>query len=122
MATASTPPLHQLLRDRLGIALKARDRSAIGVLRCTIAAIENAEAVEVELSGTTLSQTVAGAVTGLGAAEAHRRVLSDDDIADIIGEEILERTEAATVYDDAGRTEHAERLRAEASVLTELVR
>ncbi|MFD0328421.1 hypothetical protein ACFQZC_09725 [Streptacidiphilus monticola] len=45
-----TPPvnLRTRLRDALTDAMRARDKAAVGVLRATLAAIDNAEAVPLD--------------------------------------------------------------------------
>jgi uncharacterized protein YqeY len=108
------------LRGDLSAALKARDRVAISALRSALAAIDNAEAVPVEHtpSSTTGNKHVAGAAAGLGAAEAERRHLTEADLRSIVGDEVRERLAAAEEYERFGRTEAAERLRAEAEVLS----
>jgi len=108
------------LRDDLKAALKSRDRVAVTALRSALAAIENAEAVPVDRpAGATAatSEHVAGAVGGLGAAEAERRHLTDADLRSIVEGEVRERSVAAREYERLGRTDLAERLRAEAEVL-----
>jgi uncharacterized protein YqeY len=94
--------------------MKARDRAAVGVLRSTLAAIENAEAVvPAETKGLAIEQTP----LGVGAAEAERRALSADDVAQIVRDEVTAREEAAAGYDRAGHAEQAARLRDEARFL-----
>jgi uncharacterized protein YqeY len=109
------------LREALTAALKARDRVAATALRSALSAIENAEALPVEpaAAGTAVqgNEHVAGAVTGLGAAEARRRDLTEADVRGIVEQEVRERTAAAEEYERLGRTDHAERVRAEAEVL-----
>jgi uncharacterized protein len=63
--------LRDLLRRDLGTALKARDAEAVAALRTTIAAIDNAEAVDT----TTI---------GVGSTEVPRRDLSMDDARAIL--------------------------------------
>ena len=114
------------LRDDLKVALKAKDRVAVGAIRSALAAIDNAEAVPTESAshaaspgaGTTGDEHFAGSATGLGAAEAVRRNLTDADVRSIVQNEVRERTDAADEYERLGRTEQAERLRAEARVLS----
>jgi hypothetical protein len=63
------------------------------------------------------SPQVAGAVAGLGAAEAERRRLSPPQVAAIVQAEIDERLAAAAEYERAGRADRAARLAAEARAL-----
>lgn len=100
------------LRSALSDALKARDKTAIAALRSAMAAVDNAEAVPVdhragaiELAGT------------LGAAEAPRKILTEDDIRTILQCEVSDRRAAAQQYQAAGRMDHAERLPKESDVL-----
>lgn len=108
------------LRDDLKAALKTRDRVAISALRSALSAIENAEAVPADRpsAGVAESEHVAGAAAGLGAAEAERRHLTDADLRSILEGEVRERSAAAREYEQLGRSDQAERLRAEAEVLS----
>jgi hypothetical protein len=63
------------------------------------------------------SPHVAGAVAGLGAAEAERRRLSRAQVAAIVQAEIDERLAAAAQYRSAGHADRAARLAAEAQAL-----
>ncbi|HLI56258.1 MAG TPA: GatB/YqeY domain-containing protein [Actinomycetota bacterium] len=87
-----------MLKDRLHAdlteAMRARDDVARSALRLTLAAITKAE--------------VAG---------KEHTTLSDDQVLEVIRSEIKKRTEAAEIYDGAGRAELAERERAEGAVL-----
>lgn len=121
MAADETAPMYaDLVRDRLRAALrqamKDRDKDAVAGLRSAIAAIDNAEAVEAgELK--TVAGAIAGARSGLGAAEARRRVLSPDEVAALVQSEVDERTAAAGSYAVVGQHEPADRLRSEAAAL-----
>jgi uncharacterized protein YqeY len=98
--------------------MKARDRVAVGVLRSTLAAIDNAEAVvPAETRGLAIEQSPLGA----GAAEAERRVLSAGDIARIVRDEVDSREEAAADYERAGHADRAAQLRDEARFLGEFL-
>jgi uncharacterized protein YqeY len=111
------------LRDDLTAAMKARNHVAVTALRSALAAIENAETVPVDLplDSSTGNEHVAGAATGLGAAEAPRRQLTEVDLRSIVENEMRERSAAAEEYEQIGRTDLAERLRAEAEVLSRYV-
>jgi uncharacterized protein YqeY len=109
-------PLYTRLRQALPAALKARDHVAVAALRSAVSAIDNAQAVEAPPAPRS-GGVIAGAVTGLGAGDAPRRELSDDDIAAIVGAELAERRRAAADYERAGQDDAAARLRAEADVL-----
>ncbi|HET8987276.1 MAG TPA: hypothetical protein VFN43_02100 [Humibacillus sp.] len=93
------------LRSRLTIAMRARDRGAIAVLRNAVAAIENAEAVpvaEVSTSATTSGATFAGSTLGVGATEARRRVLDDASERALVVAEVAALVEAEQAYAAAG--------------------
>jgi uncharacterized protein YqeY len=111
----SIAPLRQRLREALPAAMKARDRVAVAALRATLAAIDNAEAVEhVPSHGLAIERSP----VGVGAAEVERRVLTEAQVADIVRAEMAEREAAARDYERAGRPERAEQLRGEISVLS----
>jgi hypothetical protein len=99
--------------------MKARDQQTVAALRSALAAIDNAEAVEVtstpppaqpgppperEGAGTPESATpvagagsVAGAVIGVGAGEVERRSLTVGEMEAIVQREVAERRTAARV-------------------------
>lgn len=107
------------LRRDLIAALKAQDDVAIVALRSAIAAIDNAEAVDVRRDShpEVSSEHVAGASAGVGSSEAARRVLSDADERAVVRAEADERSDAAAEYQKAGHRDVADRLRREADVL-----
>ena len=86
--------LKERLRHDLNTAMKARDGVTTATLRMTLTAITQEE--------------VAGAAA---------RELSDDEVVRVITREGRKRREAAEAYDSAGRTDLAERERAEGQVL-----
>jgi uncharacterized protein YqeY len=86
--------LKDRLRLDLNTAMKARDNVTTATLRMTLTAITQEE--------------VAG---------ASARELSDDEVMRVITREGRKRREAAEAYDSAGRTDLAERERAEGQVL-----
>lgn len=108
------------LKTGLREAMRARDAVAVSALRSALAALGNAEAVDVgPPAGPTLATNahVAGTTLGVGAAEVERRSLSEDEQRAVLQVEIDERLSAASQFDIAGRPDRAERLRAEATVL-----
>lgn len=109
--------LQARLRADLLTARKARDTTATGVLRSTLAAIANAEALPVTEAALSADGPIAGAAVGVGATEAARRDLTDEDVRGIISAEQTERRAAATDLDSHGAGERAEQLRAEAELL-----
>ena len=88
--------LKDRLRTDLVISIKARDELRSSTLRMVLSAITNAE------------------VAGKQARE-----LSDDDIVGVLSTEAKKRREASTAFADAGRTELADKERAEAAVIAD---
>jgi uncharacterized protein YqeY len=123
--------------------MKARDKRAVATLRPTLAAIDNAEAVDAtQVPSADVDHpasegavpagedappagdryaagegAIAGAARGVGAAEVERRVLTAAETEAIVRREVAERQSAAHAYEHAGQAPHAERLRAEAELL-----
>jgi uncharacterized protein len=85
--------LKERLRSDLTDAMRARDQVRLRTLRMALASITNEE--------------VSGA--------AHE--LSDEDIVKVLTREAKKRREAATAFEEAGRTDQAEAERAEGDVL-----
>lgn len=108
-------PLRDRLRAALPGALKARDRATASTLRATLAAIENAEAVD---AGSARAGAIEASAVGIGVAEAARRELSEADVAAIVRAEIAERQQAAEVYESSGHADKAEHLRDAVATLT----
>jgi uncharacterized protein YqeY len=88
--------LKERLRSDLTAAIKARDRARSSTLRMVLTAVTNAE------------------VSG-----KQPRELSDDDVVGVLTTEAKKRREAADAYAEAGRTEQAEKERAEAAIIAE---
>lgn len=86
--------LKKQLQEDLTAAIKARDELRSATLRLTLTAITNAE------------------VAGTQARE-----LSDDEVLKVITREAKKRREAADAFAQAGRTDSAQRERAEGEVL-----
>jgi uncharacterized protein YqeY len=95
------------MRADLGQAMKERDGLRVKVLRTTLAAIENAEAVEGVSS-----------VDGVdGYADVARRFLDDEEIARILRREIDEWTEGVSEYRRIGQMARADGLERELEIL-----
>lgn len=110
-----------LLRSAIKEAMRRREGNAVAVLRETLSAIDNAEAVATQEGPTTAGDgVIAGAVAGLGAGEVQRRALSVEEVAAVIARELEERREAAATYEKLGRPEEAERLREQVRLLESL--
>ena len=86
-------------------------------MRSALAAIENAEAVEVitprQVAG---NEYIAGATSGR-AAEVERRALTDADVRGLVQSQVDQRSTAVREYEKLRRQDVADRLRAEADVL-----
>ena len=98
------------LQGDLATAMKARDRDRVAVLRSTLAAIANGEAVEAVTPGSKVSK-------GLYSAEAERRVLTEDDVREIVERERAELLHAAGELHDHGEPGRAGELTARAAIL-----
>jgi uncharacterized protein YqeY len=81
--------------------------------------MDNAEAVEIDTGaeGHLGSEHIAGAVSGLGAAERRRRELADEDVAAIIRDELRQHLDAAARATAAGKPELADEHAGQAGVL-----
>jgi len=110
-------PVRQRLRAALPDAMKARDRVAVAALSSTLAAIDNAEAVDRDAS-VDERLAIEQIPIGVGAAEVARRVLTATQVEHIVRAEVAEREAAARDYDRAGHPQRAEQLRSEARVLS----
>jgi uncharacterized protein len=100
--------------------MKARDRTASTALRSALAAIDNAEAVDLDVfSDDRLgSEHVTGAVSGLGAAERPRREVGDEEIVAIIRDELGQHLDAATRANALGKPDLADEHAGQARVLS----
>lgn len=88
------PPSKQTLQDDLTAAIRSRDELTAATLRMALTALRQAE-----VAGTTA------------------RVLSDDEVLAVLRREAKKRRESADAFEAAGRTEQADRERAELAVL-----
>jgi uncharacterized protein YqeY len=80
------------IKERTTAAMKAGDKTTVGALRMLSAAITNRE-------------------------KEVLHELSDDEVREIAGKEVKKRTESIEAFDAAGRTELAEKERAERTVI-----
>lgn len=87
-------PLKEQLQSDLTTAIRQRDELTAATLRMALTAITTEE--------------VAG---------KQARTLTDDEVLKVLGREAKKRRESATAFDDAGRSELADRERAEEGVL-----
>jgi uncharacterized protein YqeY len=116
--------LRDELTARLRTAIKERDRPVAAALRTALGAISNAEAIPVEARSNTSTATsahVAGTVAGLGAAEALRRELHEDDLRAIVEQQRAELVDHAGRLAHACRLDEADSARRAATVLCEVL-
>ena len=102
-------------------ARKQRDTVRVSALRSALGAIDNAETPDAVAVAGLQSGEIAGAVAGVGATEVARRELSDEQIRGLVQSEIDERRSAADDFIAGGHSERAAALRAEATVLADLL-
>jgi uncharacterized protein YqeY len=113
-----TDDLRQRLQRALVPAMRERDRAAVSAIRSALATVANAEAVPVEpREDPATTGPVAKAAVGLGAAEADRRELSDNDIRSIVHAEVTAHLEAADHLRSVGQAGRAEELQAQVAAL-----
>ena len=108
-AQPSDVPLRARLEVGLLDARKRRDASAVAALRSTLAAIDNAGAVEVQVS----RDPIVGR-----PAEAPRRLLTEDDHGRILEDHAVELRWAITESEGAGRPERVDDLRRQLETLS----
>lgn len=113
-----------LLRARLRAALGAKDKSAMTVLRETLAAIDNAEAppmANAPSSASSESGPFAGSAGRVGAGEVERLLLSPEAVVSLIEREIRDRRDAIAEYLRLGRRDEADALSSQADVLADVL-
>ncbi len=108
------------MRQALPEAMRARDKAAVSALRSTLAALDNAEAVPVDATGTH-GPAIEQSPVGAGATEAPRRELSEHETAAVVRAEADERLEAAAQLTSPTHADRATRLRTEAAILLRLL-
>ena len=101
--------------------MKARDAAAVAPLRSTLAALDNAQAVDGRRRAPSSTRHFAGTAGGLGAGEAPRALLEEAQARAIVAREVQERRDAADDYERLGQADEAARLRAEADLLAAFV-
>jgi uncharacterized protein YqeY len=117
LSIPAVEPVRERLTTALRAAMKARDRATVSLLRATLAAIENAEAVEADGRPVVEDARIAGSVGWLGAGEAPRALIDEQAARAIVAREAQERRAAAQEYEQLGRGDEAARLRGEADRL-----
>ncbi|MBX3014038.1 MAG: GatB/YqeY domain-containing protein [Caldilineaceae bacterium] len=103
--------LREQMKADLTRAMKARQSETVATLRSVLAAIDNAEAVPVE-TPTQPIEPIAGQ-----RHEVPRKVLSLDDIRQMVQKELDERRAASATYAQLGQSAEAERLATAADLL-----
>ncbi|MEZ4867284.1 MAG: hypothetical protein R3C14_38525 [Caldilineaceae bacterium] len=103
--------LREQMKADLRQAMKARQSATVTTLRSVLAAIDNAEAIPVT-EPTLPVEPVLGK-----RHEAPRKVLSADDIRQIMAQEMHERLAAGAEYARLGQTEEAARLQTAAALI-----
>src|SRR5690606_27415747 len=84
------------LRSSLRTAMLERDVEAVSSLRSTLAAIENAGAVETDNRGVAIEKAPVGA----GVTDVARRVLEPAEVEAIVAAEAAEYESAASHYEE----------------------
>jgi uncharacterized protein YqeY len=118
----TAPDVRAALRHDLRVAMKAGQREVVSALRTAIAAIDNAEAVDVTAAGVERSAgPVARATSGVGSSEVARRELRPDEVRDVLRRQVDEHRTEADRYDALGQPDAAARLRRQADALLRYV-
>ena len=105
--------MRRRLRERLQSALRARDALTAAVMRTTIAAIDNAQAVALAQPDARYQVRTFGEA----GVEVPRRELAQADVDALLAAEVAQRLETAHQFERHGQGAAAARLRDEASVL-----
>ena len=103
--------LREQMKSDLRQAMKARHSATVATLRAVLAAIDNAEAVPM----TTPTMPVEPVLNQ--QHEVPRKLLSADDIRQIIQKEADERRAASLKYANLGQAGEAERLQTAATLI-----
>ena len=103
--------IREQMKADLTQAMKARDSLAVTTLRSVLGAIDNAEAIPVSEAKFPVEPVVGK------SNEAPRKILSPDDIRQILQHEIEDRRAASTEYARLGQQAEAERLQKAAGLI-----
>src|ERR1700712_4701756 len=87
------------LRRAITRTMKQRDREAIAVYRIALAAIDNAEAVPMGTEHR--AGAIESSAVGVGRTDSPRRLLSEEDMIQIVGNEAQTLRETADLLADA---------------------
>jgi uncharacterized protein len=103
-------PIRARLKAGLTKAMKTRQSAVVSILRTVLAAIDNAEAVELPPNF----------VPGMGQSnDVPRKVLTETQMRDIVHNEIRALQSATAEYEQLGKPEEADTLRNQAAALSE---
>src|SRR4051812_7133349 len=102
-----TEPLRDRMQSDLPAAMKARDATRVSVLRTTLAAVANAEAVH----------PADGAVAAGLLGDVARKDLSEDDVRSIVARERDDLATTAGEMEQLGQAEEAAELGGRAAIL-----
>ena len=121
--SATAPDPTDMMRTRLQVdlrrAMRARDAVETGVLRCLIAALDNAGAImPAPATGPARFVGSEHVAAGLawGSAEATRRALSAAEVDALIEREVAARRGAAVEFERCARPVEAETARVEMAI------
>lgn len=103
--------LREQMKTDLRSAMKARATEDVVTLRSVLAAIDNAEAVPVAPTSSSVAPVIGR------SADVPRKVLSADDIRQLVQHEVDERRHASATYAQLGQAAEAERLQRAADLL-----
>lgn len=116
--TEDARDFRERVRRDLRSALKLRQPERVSALRAILAAIDNAEAVDVATSypsGT--GGVIAHSCPGVGSTEAPRRRLTMADVVQIVSDLVRDDETHAQRYGSMRRTEAADALRRKAAIM-----
>jgi uncharacterized protein len=108
MSTIEKKPLREQLKAALVQAMKARQSNVVSTLRSILSEIDNAEAVEMTVSSVP--------VVGL-SKDVPRKILSEEQMLDILQKEYNEIQLSYTEYKRSGKDEEANQLQMEMEIL-----
>jgi hypothetical protein len=101
------------LQDRLAIAMRRRDTAVVAAIRSAMSAIANSQAVPTAGPSRTTAESehFAGSTAGLGAAEAERLALSEQQQRSTLAGEIAQLLEHVHRLDRLCRRDEADGVR-----------
>ena len=103
-------PVRTRLKDGLKTAMKTRQSAIVSILRTVLAAIDNAEAVELPPKFVPI----------MGQSnDVPRKVLTETQMRDLVANEIRALQSASAEYEQLGKTEEADTLRNQVAALSE---